>query len=92
MKKLNLDQEEKKVLSDYDKGKYKKAVRLQKIGREYETIARFTLKKSKNINIRLSERDLQKMKSRAAEVGIPYQTMVAAVIHQYVNDKIKAQM
>jgi len=92
MKKLSLDQEEKKILSDYDKGKFKRVRNFVKEKARLEKIARFTLKKSKNINIRLSERDLQKVKSRAAEVGIPYQTMVAAVIHQYVNGQIKAQM
>lgn len=92
MKKIKLDKEEQKILSDYERGKYKRVANFKKVKKDTQKIARTTLNKSKNINIRLTERDLQKIKSRSAKVGIPYQTMVAAVIHQYVNDKIKVQL
>jgi len=92
MKNIKLDKEEKKIVSDFDKDKYKKVRQFKKVKSDFQEIASNTLKKSKNINIRLSERDLQKIKSRALEKGIPYQTLVAAIIHQYVNNKIKAEM
>ena len=43
-----------------------------------------TLNKTKNINIRLSEKDLHKIKVKAMEKGIPYQTFIASLIHQVV--------
>jgi predicted DNA binding CopG/RHH family protein len=50
--------------------------------RELQQAARNTLKKTRNINIRLTERDLHKLKVRAAEEGIPYQTLAASILHK----------
>lgn len=50
------------------------------------------LKKTKNINIRLSENDILKIKRKSAELNIPYQTILASVIHQFASGKIKISM
>jgi len=38
---------------------------------------------SKNINIRISENDLQSIKLLAAREGMPYQTLIGSIIHKY---------
>lgn len=45
--------------------------------KELEAAANLTLKKDKRINIRISDRDLIAIQSRAVEEGIPYQTLVS---------------
>ena len=45
-------------------------------------------RKTKNINIRISETDLARLKQRAEEEGVPYQTLVASVLHRYVSDRL----
>ncbi len=50
------------------------------------------LKKTKNINIRLTESDILKVKRKSAELNIPYQTILASVIHQFATGKIKVAM
>ncbi len=50
------------------------------------------LKKTKNINIRLPESDILKIKRKSAELNIPYQTILASVIHQFATGKIKIAM
>ncbi len=47
------------------------------------TAARETLKKKRNINIRISEQDLEAIKLRAAREGLPYQTLIGSIIHKY---------
>ena len=42
-------------------------------------------KKTKQITIRLNERDLIKLKSKAITLGIPYQTLIGSQIRQFVN-------
>lgn len=42
-------------------------------------------KKQKNINIRISEHDLLKVKAKALEEGIPYQTYISSLIHKHVR-------
>ena len=44
--------------------------------------------KTRNINIRISEYDLEKVKRKSVEEGMPYQTLIASVIHKYVSGKL----
>jgi len=44
-------------------------------------------RKTKNINIRISEDDLLNLKRRAKDEGIPYQTLIASVLHKYITDR-----
>ena len=42
-------------------------------------------KKNKNINLRVTEATLLKLKSKAAKLGLPYQTLASSILHQYSN-------
>jgi len=44
--------------------------------------------KTRNINIRISAYDIEKVKQRSAEEGIPYQTLISSVIHKFVTGKL----
>lgn len=87
MKYINLDKEEKKIEADFEVGKYKSVADAGKAISQYQKYAQATLEKTKNINIRLSEKDLLKMKAKAAKKGLPYQTLVSSVLHQYLAGK-----
>ncbi|MDR1323377.1 MAG: hypothetical protein LBK68_02955 [Candidatus Margulisbacteria bacterium] len=54
---------------------------------EIETIIA-AANKTKNINIRISENDLTKVKQKSAEEGLPYQTLISSVIHKYISGKL----
>ena len=41
------------------------------------------------MNIRITKNDLDGIKSKAVEEGIPYQTLVASIIHKYVTGKLR---
>jgi len=45
-------------------------------------VAKNTLAKNKTITVRLSERNLLRLKAKAAQEGIPYQTFVSALIQK----------
>jgi predicted DNA binding CopG/RHH family protein len=49
-----------------------------------EQAARNTLAK-KNIHIGITNRVLLEVKKKAQRVGIPYQTFINSILHQYVN-------
>ena len=48
-----------------------------------------TSAKSKTVNIRITEKDLNKLKTRAEEVDIPYHTLINSLLHKYVKGEIK---
>ena len=54
--------------------------------------AKNTLNKMRNINLRVSIRDLMKVKSRAEETGIPYQTLVRSLIRQYASGQVQLRV
>ena len=45
-------------------------------------------RKTRNVNIRISEYDLQGIKQRAEREGIPYQTLISSVLHRFVTDRL----
>lgn len=83
MTSYELDKEEKAILRAFERGTLKSIPNFNKKKKEYEAYARAMLDKTRNVNIRLSERDLFSLKSRAIEKGLPYQTLLASVLHQY---------
>lgn len=94
MKYYELDDYEKEILRDYEKGKFKPVSksRLEQEKARYRAYAKAALDKTKNINLRISEQDLLKIKARAAKKGIPYQTLLASLIHQYSTDQIREKI
>ncbi len=87
MKKL--DKEEKDLLKSFEDGKWNSIKSVLKKKKEFTKIAKYTAAKNKRINIRLSEKDLANLKAKSLEEGLPYQTLVASVIHRYVSGKFK---
>jgi predicted DNA binding CopG/RHH family protein len=43
------------------------------------------LKKDANMNIRLPQATILKLKSKAAKLGLRYQTLAGSILHQYAN-------
>ncbi len=83
MKYFELTKEEKKILEEYEQGEYVGVKDLAKQKKLYQKYAKNTLSKTRNINIRLSEKVLARLKAKAAEAGIPYQTLAASVLHRF---------
>ena len=85
MKYFELTKEEKKILEDFEKGNFVRAKDADKKRVLYQKYAKNTLSKTKNINIRLSEKVLAKLKAKAVNQGIPYQTLASSILHRYAS-------
>jgi len=42
----------------------------------------------KSISLRLRKYDLEKLKERAQQEGIPYQTLLSSLIHKFITDQL----
>lgn len=51
--------------------------------------ARATAIKDRRVNIRLSAGDLQDIQVRALAEGLPYQTLIASILHKYVTGRLE---
>lgn len=88
MSKVKLSGEEKALLEAVESGEYVSTL-TEARKKELEAAAVSTFKKDKRINIRISNRDLIAVQSRASEEGIPYQTLVSSIIHKYVSGSLR---
>jgi predicted DNA binding CopG/RHH family protein len=80
-----LDDEERDLVAAYESGEFR-PVKDQQIAKQTAIqAARRYLRKDARVNIRLSTADLQMLKRRAAEEGLPYQSLIASVLHKYVS-------
>ena len=83
-RKYLLDEEEKEILESFEKSNNLPASRIQKSEKVDAIVAAKTfLTKSERINIRMNAYDLNHIKRRAAQEGIPYQTLISSILHKY---------
>lgn len=87
MRKQSLDQEEREILDAIESGRWELVRPKRSEFRYYAEVAKKTFRKDQRMNIRISKADILGIKARAAEDGIPYQTLVASLIHQYASGR-----
>lgn len=85
---MKLSKEERELLGSVERGEWKSVENLESEIARYRAAAAATTRKDKRVNIRMSERDLLQIQRKAAEEGLPYQTLIASVLHKYVNGQL----
>ena len=85
---MKLDKFEKNLEDSISKGEWKSVLNLSAEKKRLTLVAKSTIKKNKTMNIRVNEADLNSLKARALEEGIPYQTLVTSILHKYVSGKL----
>lgn len=80
---FSLNKDEKELSISFDTGKWKSVKNLNEEKFRAKKAASNYLRKEARINIRISEVDLEQIKQKAACEGLPYQTLIASVLHKY---------
>ena len=88
MSDIKLDAEEKELLTSYETDEWQSVGNVETEKQTYSEYATATFKKDKRVNIRISSKDLEALQKRALEEGLPYQTLIASVLHKYVNGRL----
>lgn len=83
-----LDRYERGILTAYEKGALVPVRQTQSQLGVFRDAARATFIKNRRVNIRLSAADLMDIQARAYEEGVPYQTLIASVLHKYVSGRL----
>lgn len=84
-----LDKEEKEILKSVEQGEWKTVKNVKKEVALAKKAAKNFLRKDERITLRLSSHDLQQLKEKAAYKGLPYQTFIASVLHEYAAGHFK---
>ena len=89
---MKLQKEEKELLNSVENDEWKTIPDFQKETKRYQDYAKATFKKDKRVNIRISERDLIKIQQRALQEGLPYQTLMASVLHKFISGRFTEKL
>lgn len=82
-----IDEYELEVLNAFEKGQLKSVATKAELSK-FKAAARATAIKDRRVNIRLSSGDLSDIQVKALEEGVPYQTLIASVLHKYVTGRL----
>lgn len=83
-----LDREETEILAAFESGKTQRVKNADQLLGRHKEYAAATFRKDARINIRLSTKDLRGLQKRALAEGIPYQTLIASILHKYVEGRL----
>lgn len=86
-----LDKEEREILEAFESGNVKRSSNAAQIQKRHQEYAEALFRKDARINIRLASKDLRSLQKRALAEGIPYQTLVASILHKYVEGRLREQ-
>ena len=81
------DAYETDILSAYEDGRLKSVATRAELAK-FKSAVRATAIKDRRVNIRLSSSDLQDIQAKALAEGLPYQTLIASVLHKYVTGRL----
>ena len=85
----NLERYERELLGAYERGALVSVHPSKGQLAAFQESARATFVKNRRVNIRLSASVLMGIQARAYEEGVPYQTLVASVLHKYVSGRLQ---
>ncbi len=87
MKKLKLDTDEQELFDSLEKGEWKPVKDQSEEIAQVRVAARSFMQKDARINIRVSQFDLNRIKRVAAHEGLPYQTLIASILHKFAAQR-----
>ena len=82
------DYKDKELLDSIEAEEWKSVNNLAAVKAKLMTAASETALKDYRINVRISKRDVDVLKTKALEEGISYQTLVTSILHKYVTGKL----
>ena len=83
-----VDEEERELMESIERDEWVPVKDFKTEQQKAVQAARNTLKKDKRINLRLSQRDYHQIQIKAIEEGMPYQTLIASLVHKYLNGSL----
>lgn len=88
MKNFKLDTEEQELFDSLERGEWKPVKNQKEEIAMIQAAAQDFMKKDARINIRVSQFDLNRIKRVAAHEGLPYQTLIASVLHKFAAARV----
>lgn len=89
MKNFKLDTEEQELFDSLERGEWKPVKNQKEEIAVIQAAAQNFMRKDARINIRVSQFDLNRIKRVAAHEGLPYQTLIASILHKFAAARVR---
>ena len=86
---MTIDADEKEILGSVERGEWRPAGTRERDQGRYSRYAKATFRKDRRLNIRISTKNLEAIKKRALEEGLPYQTLISSLLHKYASGRLR---
>jgi predicted DNA binding CopG/RHH family protein len=87
---IKLDAEEREILRSVEAEEWVSVKSPEKAKKEAKEAASNYLLKNARVNLRISDVDLAQLKQKAAHKGMPYQTFIASILHEFAAGHFKS--
>jgi len=89
--KAKLSKQEKDLHDSLERGEWKSVPNRDAEIKKSVQAARVqieAIRKEARVSLRLNSTDVDRMREKANQVGLPYQSLIASVIHQFATDQL----
>ena len=83
-----MDAYEQEIVQSFENDEWKSVKDKEQQIKDYQEIAKSQLNRNREINIHLSEKYLMDIQKKAIMEGLPYQTLIASIIHKFNSGQI----
>lgn len=83
-----IDEEEAEIMAAIEAGSLKASKTVEADKALLQAAAKNSIAKKKPVTIRLDPDDIEGIQEEARERGIPYQTLISSVLHQYRTGRL----
>ena len=80
--------EEKEIELSINNNEWNSVQNINEVKKNMKNAAKNTLLKDQRMNIRIPQKDLEGLKTKAMEDGLPYQSLVSSILHKYLTGKL----
>lgn len=87
-KNAQLDSYEQELNDAIESGQVREVQDMEEEKKRIINIFREAARKDRRVSLRLNDRDLDAIQARAAANGLPYQTLIATILHQVAIGKV----
>lgn len=82
------NKEEKELIKSIENDEWRPIKSRAALKKKLQSAAKTTMLKDRRMNIRIAKSDMESLKAKALEEGMPYQTLVSSILHKYVRGRL----
>ena len=80
------------ILASYERGEWEPVATVREEVARYQAYAAAMLETNHEVSVTLPLTDFEKVQQKASEVGIPYQALIANIVHRFVTGNMTEQL